>query len=182
MSNLRLFGLSVFCTMVVGLVYLSVQRWNELRHQTKLTRIANHLFLASQLRPENMSFLRSRRIRAIVDMRPDGEAPDQPTSAEMRSAATATHIEFHYIPVPHESLPDEAVASLQAALEKDAGQTVLYCRTGRRAVRLFALASASREDGPDADEILSLVRTAGFNADDLIERIDQRIAKRTKPR
>lgn len=178
MSNLKLFWLSMLCTMLGVLGYLYVEKQNDLRKQPKLTALGDDVYLTSQLVPEHMRHLRRMRITTLVDMRPDGEAVDQPSSSEMNQAATATGINFHYIPVPHESLPDDAVASLESVLEKSEGPTVLYCRTGRRAVRLFALASASLEDGPDAEEILQLVKAAGFTADDLKQNIAERISKR----
>lgn len=85
---------------------------------------------------------------------------------------------FLYIPVPHESIPESAVAALDHALSEDPRSAVLYCRTGRRAARLFALVQASRSDGPGADEIFKMVSAAGFSAEDLKDDINQRIAHR----
>ncbi len=178
MSNSKLFGLSMLCTMLGVLGYLYAEHQIELRRQPKLTRITGSVYLTSQLTPDHLSYLRRKRVLTVVDMRPDGEAADQPSSDEMKRASEARGIEFHYIPVPHDTLPDEAADSLMSVLETQHGKTVLYCRTGRRAVRLLALASASQGYGPDADEIQEMVRTAGFTADDLKDNIARRIAKR----
>jgi uncharacterized protein (TIGR01244 family) len=112
-------------------------------------------------------------------MRPDGEAADQAPSAEIKNAAERDGLGFHYIPVPHESIPEADVQALSEVLSHDNMPAVLYCRTGRRAVRLFALVEASRVDGPGADAILGTVRAAGFSADDLREDIARRLANRT---
>ena len=179
MSNRKLFCLSVLCTMLGVLGWLYVERQIDSRRQPKLTELGNGVYLTSQLAPEQLRYLRRKRIVTLVDLRPDGEAVGQPSSEEMKQAATARGMHFYYIPVPHESLPGEAAAALQSVLEQErGGSTVLYCRTGRRAVRLFALANASQEHGPDADEIQRLVKAAGFAADDLKDNIAQRIAKR----
>lgn len=168
--------------MLGVLGYLYVQRQIDLRRRPVLRPVGDRVFLTSQLVPEHLPFLRRMGIRTIVDMRPDGEAADQPSSDIMKQAAAARGIDFHYIPVPHESLPDDAVSALRSVLEDDrAWATVLYCRTGRRAVRLYALASASQFDGPDADEIQRLVQEAGFTADDLKDNIARRIAQRGHP-
>jgi protein tyrosine phosphatase (PTP) superfamily phosphohydrolase (DUF442 family) len=63
-------------------------------------------------------------------------------------------------------------------LEKEPKPAALYCRTGRRAARLFALAEAARFNGPDADAIAQMVRNAGFAADDLAPEIANRISRR----
>ncbi|MDI1313457.1 TIGR01244 family sulfur transferase [Prosthecobacter sp.] len=181
MHYLKLFGLTVVCTMTVALGYFYLQRRHEDSLQPKLTRITDQVFLTSQLKPGDMRFLRQQQIQTVIDMRPDGEVTDQPSSEEIQRAAKASGMEFHYIPVPHDKIPDEAVGSLQSVLRDIDKPAVLYCRTGRRAVRLYALAKASQTDGPHADEILGLARSAGFDAEDLAGEIAQRIAHRDKP-
>ncbi len=118
-------------------------------------------------------------IRSVIDLRPDGEAPDQTPAAEMERGAKQWRMEFHYIPVPHETIPDAAVDALSAALGNEIQPTVLYCRSGRRAVRTFALSLASRPDGGALPEILEIVKAAGFSAEDLKDNIEERIARRS---
>jgi uncharacterized protein (TIGR01244 family) len=115
-----------------------------------------------------------------VDIRPDGEDAGQPPSTEIEHAAKAGEVGFYYIPVPHETIPDAAVDALSEAMSTSRLPTVLYCRTGRRAVRLFALAEATRTDGPTADSINLMVKKAGFSADDLQDAIAKRINSRGK--
>lgn len=181
MSNLKLFGLTMVCTMAVGLGYFCLKHSQEESLKPKLTEIRNGVFLTSQLKPSSMRYLRQRQIKTVIDMRPDGEAADQPSSEQMRRTAEAMSMEFHYIPVPHEGIPNDAVDSLQSALKTVEEPVVLYCRTGRRAARLFALAKASQGGGPSAEEILGLVRAAGFEEEDLAGEIARRIANRDKP-
>jgi uncharacterized protein (TIGR01244 family) len=181
MSYFKLFALTVVCTMSVALCFFYLQRRHDESLQPKLTKITDQVFLTTQIKPSNMRFLRQQQIKTVIDMRPDGEAADQPSSEQMQQAAKANRIEFHYIPVPHERIPDEAVDSLQSVLKDLEEPAVLYCRTGRRALRLYALAKASQTDGPNANELLSLVRSAGFDAEDLAGEIAQRIANRGKP-
>jgi protein tyrosine phosphatase (PTP) superfamily phosphohydrolase (DUF442 family) len=75
-------------------------------------------------------------------------------------------------------VPKPAVEALQVALADRTAQTVLYCRTGNRAIRALALVEASRTGGPTAVAINTMVRDAGFSADDLKPEIDERIAQR----
>jgi uncharacterized protein (TIGR01244 family) len=179
MSKLKLFLLSFFLTTLALAAVIYIQR-PKLGSDPppELVRIADDLFLTSQLKSEDIRPLRYRGIRTIVDMRPDGEAVDQTPSAEIGDAAKRIGLSFHYIPVPHESLPESDVQALSEVLSHDDRPAVLYCRTGRRAVRLFALVEASRVDGPSTDAILGMVRAAGFSADDLRDDIVQRLAHR----
>jgi uncharacterized protein (TIGR01244 family) len=144
----------------------------------QLVPVSENIFITAQLKPEDIPDLGRREVQTIVDIRPDGEAAHQPSSTQLAKVADVHGIHFHYIPVPHESIPEEAVQHLQSVLAESSGSTVLYCRTGRRAVRLFALVEASRRDGPNSQAILEMVHKAGFSAIDLKEDIARRIAQR----
>jgi len=179
LSKLKLFLLSLGLTTVSWLAIYYHRHLADLPSKLPtLTPVVNRIYITAQLRPENVPALRKRGFRTIVDIRPDGEAMDQPPSAEIAVAARENRIRFHYIPVPHETIPEEAVQNLQSVLSQSTDSTVLYCRTGRRAVRLFALAEASLQDGPGTEAILAIVRQAGFSAEDLKEDIARRISHR----
>jgi uncharacterized protein (TIGR01244 family) len=176
MSNKKIFALTFCTTTCVGLLVIYI---NRPAPRPDLQWIGNSVFISSQLKPENLIYLKRRQINAVVDLRPDGETADEPSHTEMEAAARQYGMRFYYVPVPHESIPPAAVEALALALSDDTQQTVLYCRSGRRAVLTFALFQASRPDGPAAAEILSLVKNAGFSAEDLRDNIDKRIASRT---
>lgn len=176
MFKLKLFTLSFVGTVCVLLAIIYVKRPKQV--DPKLNQIANGLFVTSQLTPDNVRALGSRGFKNIVDIRPDGEASDQTPSSEIKQVAEDNDMAFHYIPVPHGSIPEEAVKALTNALSDPTTPTVLYCRTGNRAVRTYALVQASRTDGSNAAAIIKMVRDAGFSADDLKDKIAERIAHR----
>lgn len=175
MSNFRLFALTFLVTAGVLTTWIYLARDKSV--VPKLVPVAEGVFLTSQLEPANISRLRYQ-IKTIVDIRPDGEAKEQASSAEIAGAAEDYGVNFHYIPVPHESIPADAVEALVDVLSKDPKPVLLYCRTGRRAARTFALAEASQGDGPDANAILKMVVAAGYSAEDLRAEIDERISQR----
>ncbi len=183
MSKLKLFFISALLTASVVLVgsYVDHVRPKRYRHYAPLIPIfgTDGMFLTSQLMPGDAGLLNQRyRIRTIVDIRPDGEERNQPLSSEIASTGKKYGIQFHYIPVPHGSIPDTAVEELAHVVATEPKPMLLYCRTGRRAIRLFALEEASRIDGPDSDAILAMTRATGFSAADLKTEIDQRISHR----
>ena len=175
MSNFRLFILTLLVTTGVLTTWIYLDR--DKSTTPKLVPVANGVFLTSQLQPANVRRLRYQ-IRTIVDIRPDGEAKDQASSAEIAEASKNSRVSFHYIPVPHETIPADAVEALVDVLSNDSKPMLLYCRTGRRAARTFALAEASQADGPDANAICKMVAVAGYSAEDLRGEIDERISKR----
>jgi uncharacterized protein (TIGR01244 family) len=172
MSNVKIFAGTLTCTTCIALCVIYVRRPPEMQ------LISRNVFLSSQLTPKNIKTGLPYGVGTIVDIRPDGEAADEPSHFEMEVAAKSLNLNFFYIPIPHDNIPAEAVNALGEALSRGKTPVVIYCRTGRRAVRTFALAEASRSDGPNASAILAMVRNAGFSADDLQENIAARIAAR----
>ncbi len=181
MTTPKLFLLSMALTTSTLLTSIYIYSPSRRLVSTQLKYVTGELFVTSQLKLENILYLRRQSINTIVDMRPDGEEIDQPASGEIKHAADEAGIDFFYIPVPHGPIPAEAVHELNDALSHGArpGRVVLYCRTGNRAVRTFALVEASNPNGPDVDAILAQVHKAGSSADDLRDEITRRIAERS---
>ena len=117
--------------------------------------------------------------RTIIDLRPDGEERDQPASAAVAQAAAGAGLRFAYVPTPRGAIPDAVVADFARALDGAEGPVLLYCRSGSRAARVWALAEAARPGGGDAAAIAGAVKAAGQEVDDLMPRIAARIAART---
>ena len=175
--KLKLFAVSLLLTLAVQLTPLYLHRPGT-SSNPQLHHLGDGVFYTSQLAPEGVARLRRDGVSTVVDIRPDGETSDQPPSTEIARAAAASGLDFHYIPVPHEGIPEQAVAQLGQLLAQADARPVLYCRTGRRAVRTYALAEASLADGPDAVAIFDTVRRTGFSVDDLKDDINRRIANR----
>jgi uncharacterized protein (TIGR01244 family) len=147
---------------------------------SRVVQLSDEVSISSQLKVSDIGRFRLSEFKTIVDIRPDGEAIGQPSSEEMREAAERFNVDFYYIPVPHEGGSESAVTRLADVLATAPKPALLYCRTGRRAVRLFALAEAARIGGPNVDTILRMVVQAGFSAADLKDAIKARITLRTR--
>ena len=182
MSKIKLFIVTFLSTVAVLVLAIYLNREKLSEATPKLTELSSQIFLSSQLHPKAIPYLRSQGIKTIVDIRPDGEASDQPTAAEIKKAANSAELDFHYIPVPHDTIPESAVQDLTSALSGARSPTLLYCRTGRRAVRLLALAEATRSNGPSNESIFEMVHAAGFTAEDLRETIAHKISNRSNPK
>lgn len=139
--------------------------------------LAPGIAISQQLQPKAMRIV-ADTYTTIIDMRPDGEAPDEPGSALMAAAAKAERLQFAYVPVPHGDIPDAVVDSLSNALASRPGPVLLYCRSGRRAARSWGLVEASRPGGMGVDEILAAVKASGQDAGDLRARLEQRVRDR----
>ncbi|WP_201314865.1 sulfur transferase domain-containing protein [Dyella sp. EPa41] len=143
--------------------------------------LADGVWVSEQIGPAQLPLLQQDRFAAVVDLRPDGEVAGQPSSSDMADAAARAGLAFSYAPVPHGVIPDQAVSALQKALASQPRPLLLYCRSGRRAARTWALAEASRAGGLDAEAIKRAVLAAGQPVDDLGPDIHARIAARPTP-
>jgi uncharacterized protein (TIGR01244 family) len=142
--------------------------------------LAQGIWISEQIVPEQLAALKSQGFLAVVDLRPDDEVAGQPPASAMSTAAAAEGLAFDYIPVSHGDVPSGAVDALGRSLARHEKQKpiLLYCRSGRRAARTWALAEASRPGGMQAPAILNVVHQAGQDASDLAGQIAVRIAAR----
>ena len=173
---MSVFLLSVATGAVVVAAMFGWVAWQG-HHALPAHVLAPGIAISEQLLPSAMS-VAQESFTTVIDMRPDGEAAGQPTSAEMAAAAKAQRLQFAYVPVPHGDIPDAVVDSLSKALAAQTGPVLLYCRSGRRAARSWSLVEASRRGGMSVEEIITAVKTSGQDAGDLRARLQQRFLAR----
>ncbi|CCW18067.1 FIG003847: Oxidoreductase (flavoprotein) [Sphingobium indicum BiD32] len=105
-----------------------------------IKQLSRTLSVAPQLMPADVAGLGAMGFRAILCNRPDGEAPDQPSAAEIGAAARAAGLGFAYVPAVAGALTDADVAAMRAALDSLPGPVLAYCRSGARAEKLAEMA------------------------------------------
>ena len=143
-----------------------------------LHRLTGDIWVTAQIAPAQLKAIHDRGIAGVIDLRPDGEVAGQPSSAAVGRTAAALGLQFRYVPVPHGDIPSAVVDQLASDLAATPRPLLLYCHSGRRAARTWALAEASRVDGMDAKAIEVAVHGAGQSADDLQSEIARRVEAR----
>jgi uncharacterized protein (TIGR01244 family) len=113
---------------------------------------------ARQIVAADIPSLSASGIRTLVNNRPDGEEPGQPSSAEVEAAARAAGLDYRHIPVAGR-FPPERVEAMAEALEQ--GPVLAFCRSGTRSTMIWALARASR--GAPAEESLAAAAAGGYD-------------------
>lgn len=113
---------------------------------------------ARQIVPADISTLSAAGIRLLVNNRPDGEEPDQPSSAEIEAAARSAGLDYRHIPVAGR-FPPERVEAMAEALEQ--GPVLAFCRSGTRSTFLWALARAAR--GAPAAQSVAAAAAGGYD-------------------
>jgi uncharacterized protein (TIGR01244 family) len=106
-----------------------------------LRAVAADVYVAPQLTPAAMAEAARVGFRSVVNNRPDFEhGLDQPTNADIEAAARAAGLEYRFLPVNgmYQSPADAAaMAELLAQLPRP---LLMFCRSGARSTRLYALA------------------------------------------
>jgi len=136
------------------------------------------IWISEQVTAAELIDFKSKGFKSIINLRPDGEVKDQPSSAAVERAARESGLAFEYVPVPHGDIPSAQVEALAVSLGKVERPVVLYCRSGRRAAWTWALSEASQPSGLAAEAIHAALASAGQPADDLGPEISARIAAR----
>ncbi|GAB5428357.1 MAG: hypothetical protein Devi2KO_18160 [Devosia indica] len=126
----------------------------------ELKRINDHVSVSGQIQPEDVKTLKDLGFTAIVNNRPDGEAPDQPAGAEIEAAAKASGLAYHAIPLGRDGVNPDMVAQTKAVLEGSDGKVFCFCRSGTRSTTLWALSQAG--DAP-ASQIIAQAAEAGYD-------------------
>jgi uncharacterized protein (TIGR01244 family) len=126
-------------------------------------RLSEQVLVAGQIDPADVAEAARSGIAAIVNNRPDGEEPGQPTSGEIEAAARAAGLAYHHIPVSGGIAPDE-VERLASVLEEQP-RVLIFCRSGTRSTWLWALAEARR--GADGETLIAQAAEAGYDLEPL---------------
>lgn len=136
----------------------------------ELKKINDKVSVSPQIAPEDIAAIKAAGFVAIVNNRPDGEAPDQPTGDEIRQAAEAAGLAYHFIPMGREGVSPSMIENTRAALEGSDGPVLCFCRSGTRSTTLWSLSQAGTLS---ADEIISAAAGAGYDMSHLIGHLDR---------
>ncbi len=135
----------------------------------ELKKINDQVSVSPQITIEDMVAIKDAGFKTIINNRPDGEAPDQPSSAQVKAAALAQGLKFVEIPMGREGVSPEMVAQTRDALA-DGNPVLAYCRSGTRSTTLWALSQAG---DLDAQDIISAAANAGYDVSHLAGHLSQ---------
>jgi uncharacterized protein (TIGR01244 family) len=134
-------------------------------------RINDHVSVSPQISPDDLPAIKAAGFVAVINNRPDGESPDQPSSATMEAAARAAGLGYHYIPLGRDGVSAQMVDDTKAVLEGSNGPVFCYCRSGTRSTTLWALSQAGKLP---AQEIVDAAAHAGYDMSHLVGHLSQK--------
>lgn len=115
-----------------------------------------------QVRPEDLAAAAAEGCVLVINNRPDGEEPGQPTGAQIEAAAAAAGLAYVAIPVRAMPPGREHVEAMSAALAQASGPVLAYCRSGTRSTACWAMAMTAAGD-LEPDEARTMARAAGYD-------------------
>ena len=124
--------------------------------------LSGQVWVAPQVHTDDLGELREAGYAWLVNHRPDGEEPDQPTAAEIESAAAEAGIRV--VHAPARGLPDAAVVAATRAVLDEMGpddKAVFFCRSGMRSAAAWAM--AERQAGAEPEALRRAAAEAGYD-------------------
>ena len=106
------------------------------------TRLSEQFATAPQVRPEDLRGIAASGFVAIINNRPDGDVPDQPSSLELEAEAKRVGLDYWHVPVVPGAMTDSDVRAFAAALDQAKGPVLAFCRTGNRSAALWKASQA----------------------------------------
>lgn len=134
-------------------------------------RINDHVSVSPQISPEDVKAIKAQGFVAIINNRPDGESPDQPTNAAIEAAANEAGLAYHFIPLGREGVSTDMIEKTKEVLEGSTGPVFCFCRSGTRSTTLWALSQAGLAP---ASEIISAAAHAGYDMSHLAGHLSQK--------
>lgn len=106
-----------------------------------LRPFTDNILMGGQITAANFDDLKARGIKSIINNRPDGEAPGQPSGEALGEAAKQAGFSYAFIPMHGLDIPS-ILASVEAydELPKPA---LAFCASGTRSAVLWCFASVN---------------------------------------
>lgn len=124
-------------------------------------RVTEDFTTAPQISVADVEEAARQGFRTIINNRPDGESPEQPSSGELEAAAQAAGLAYFHIPVVGGPTPQQVETT--GRILADAAKPVLaFCRSGTRSIVTWSLTQAM-SGARTRDELVKLGRDAGYD-------------------
>ena len=136
-----------------------------------MKKISDRLYVGPQLTAEDITRAKSHGFAAIINNRPDGEEPGQPTAAENKSVANREGLGYSHIPVVPGHVSEDQVRTFQKALSEADGPVLAHCKTGTRSATLYAIGEVL--DGRmEKNEVLPFGQSVGLDLSGAVKWLD----------
>ncbi|WP_184721908.1 TIGR01244 family sulfur transferase [Caulobacter sp.] len=122
--------------------------------------VTDSFSVAPQVTEADMARAASEGFVLVINNRPDGEDPSQPSSAAIESAVRAAGMDYLHAPV-RGGPTQEQVDAVKAAVEAAEGKVLAFCRSGTRSIVTWSIGQALA--GEDRATLVEQGRQAGYD-------------------
>ena len=128
---------------------------------SEFRRVTDQFSVAPQIELADIPRAAQDGYKLLINNRPDGEQPGQPTSAEVEAAAKAAGLAYAHVPVV--GGPTSEAVHVEMALIADApGPVLAFCRSGTRSIVTWSIGQALSGERSRA-ELIELGAKAGYD-------------------
>lgn len=130
--------------------------------------------VSPQISPEDLPLIAEAGFSTVICNRPDAENPPEWQAAAMAEAAAAAGLQFHNLPLTHQTMTPENVARQRDLINAASGPVLAYCASGTRSSVIWSLGQAGHLS---TDQILAATAQAGYQLDQLRPALDAMAAQ-----
>ena len=105
----------------------------------KIMQLSPGVSVTGQISEADLVEIAGRGFKSVINNRPDGEGPGQPTSADLAAAAARAGLEYAYVPIVARAISQQDIDEFAAACERLHGPMLLFCRSGMRSTQMWNL-------------------------------------------
>ena len=102
--------------------------------------MSHDISITRQITPEQIPQIAAKGFKTIINNRPDGEEPNQPTSAEIEDAAKKAGLAYKEVSFAGNELNQNHVEEFADFFNQAEQPVLIFCRTGNRSTGIYEAA------------------------------------------
>ena len=137
-----------------------------------IKNVTHSLSVSDQVTSDDLLTLKNAGYGTIICNRPNAEGVEQPTAESLAERATELGLHWHWLPITPGQFSDEDIAQFGELLgkaERSQESVLAFCRTGTRAITLWALSQATKVP---STQLVQQASAAGYDLSGLAPRLD----------
>ncbi len=134
----------------------------QMAQQAGLRPVTEKYAVSPQIQIKDIKAIADAGFTRIINHRPDNEQKGQPLSADIAAEAQRLGLTFVNLPFSPGNLTEEVFDALSAELARSDEPTLAYCRSGTRAITIWAL-SEVRAGNQTPEQVIAAASAAGYN-------------------
>ncbi len=125
-----------------------------------VTKITDTFSTSGAMTEQDLEWLANNKVSLLVNVRPDNEAEDQISNAQWQAVGKKLGMDYAHIPVTSGQYATKDIQAFAEALKPNDKRVHSFCRSGARAVHLWALVN---KNNMSYEDIASVLQDKGFD-------------------